>query len=271
MVVVRVGQRGSRARAESAWASASATSRFTRTWSTPSTFWTRPRDLDQRRGVERDAKAPELLRREHRVRGAGLVFDGEEADAVRGAGSLAHDHVARGAHPATVRDVAQRGRGEHAALREPTRAGAPSRAGRSRFRSRDSRRGFLRARSSRAAARWPVAGERRRRASEDRVRVRRPARARRDATKRRDRSTRARRVRRASAALRAKARRACARSATWANGLSLRAASMRCATSARRPCTKRKPSRTDRRSPASTCFVSTCWSWRLRGRTATSR
>ena len=74
-----------------------------------------PGDLDDCGRVQGRAEAPEDGRRQHRVGGAGLVFEREEAEAPGGAGALPHDRVTRRAHEAPVGHVAQPRCRQHAA------------------------------------------------------------------------------------------------------------------------------------------------------------
>src|SRR4051795_2928411 len=70
--------------------------------------------FDDQSGVAEDRGAPfgEKLRVHDRLREAGLVFEREEDEALRRAGTLADDHRARGRHTAAIRDEFQIGGGQ---------------------------------------------------------------------------------------------------------------------------------------------------------------
>src|SRR3954451_20893053 len=70
--------------------------------------------FDDQSGVAEDRGAPfgEKLRGHDSVREAGIVFEREEDEALRRAGTLADDHLARGRHTAAIRDEFQIGGGQ---------------------------------------------------------------------------------------------------------------------------------------------------------------
>ena len=75
-------------------------------------------DLEQRRRMELAAQPRVVVRHQHPVRRAGLVLERDEAEALRGARALAHDHVAGDANEAAVARAADLGRRRHALLAE---------------------------------------------------------------------------------------------------------------------------------------------------------